>query len=126
MLGILFAASAIAAPRLVLGGEVGVGVPVAFTLTEDQPGTVIVAGCGAVELERREGEAWVPVAGPRCEAPVPAVTVETRLTLSATVPAPGTWRAVAAWGAGCVPGRPFSLAACRTLDRAVSEPFDAS
>lgn len=125
MLGILFAASALAAPRLVLAGEVAVGVPLAVRLTEDLGGNVLVAGCGAVELERREGEVWVPVAGPMCDRAVPAVVVDRELALSVVLPGPGTWRAVVAMGSGCVEGRPLAIAACRRLEAVRSAPFEA-
>lgn len=125
MLGILFAASALAAPRLTLAGGANAGMSVALSFAEDVPGAVLLAGCGTVELERFWGGAWIPAPGPRCEAAVPAIVVDGALTVSAVVPQPGTWRAVLAWGGGCVSGRPFSLSGCTTLAVVRSESFDA-
>lgn len=124
MLVILFAASASAAPRLVATGSPTVGTPTSLAFTEDIGGHVLIAGCEPIELERRDDTAWVPVGGALCPRAVPATEVEGELVLTVAVPTPGTWRAVLAWGADCVAGRPFSVAACRRVDVVRSEPFE--
>jgi hypothetical protein len=125
MLGILFAASALGAPRLLLTGPAAVGTVATFAFSEDVAGSVLVPGCAPLELERRDGKVWVPFAPPLCDRSAPATTLDGETALTVTVPAAGTWRAVLTWGSDCVAGRPFSLAACRRVEVARSEPFEA-
>jgi hypothetical protein len=99
------------------------GAAATLSLTPDD-GTVFVDGCAAVELERLEGGRWVPVGGAApCEGTAPAKAVSTGLAFTLAPPGPGEYRGVAAWGTGCVQGRPFALAACTRLGVARSGTF---
>lgn len=84
---------------------------------------VLLDGCAPVELERQVDGRWIvgtEVACARSELPT---KVDGQLTISLPPPGPGTWRAVATWGAGCRSGLPFAFASCSALGAARSEPF---
>lgn len=95
-----------------------------LTFRESLPGNVLVDGCAAVELERREGEVWRAEPVAVCPQPVAAMEVAGELTLSATVPTAGSWRARVVWGVSCTPGLPLPMAACGRLGVATSEAFE--
>jgi len=124
MVVILFAGVASAAPSITLAGAARAGAPVSFEFREDAAGTVLIDGCAPVEYERMDGERWVPVPAPACDAARVATVVDKALTVAAPAPAPGTYRAVLAWGAGCAEGRPFALSGCRQLDFGRSKAFE--
>lgn len=124
MVVILFAAAALAAPSLTRVGDARVGSQVSFEFVEDAAGVVLIDGCSPLEYERLEGDRWIPAPARPCERTAPATVVDGKLSVAAPAPTPGTWRVVLAWGAGCVEGRPFVLAACRQLELVRSEPFE--
>jgi len=102
---------------------VDVGTAATFTIAADATG-VHVDGCAPIELERKEGEVWVPVPNAAsCDGSVPARLVQGTLTVSLATPGPGDYRGVATWGSGCVGERNFALAACGTVGVARSAAF---
>lgn len=111
-------------PRLTgPGSPLDPGAAATFTLAPGG-GAAWVDGCVAVELERREGERWVPVADAiSCDGSTPARPIGSALTVSVATPGPGEYRGVAVVGKGCVEGRSFALSACSDTRTARSEPF---
>ena len=104
-----------------LASEAGQAVPV--RIVAGMRGGIWVDGCAPVEMERREGDTWMPLPSVVCAAPTPAHLVETELTVAVSPPSAGEYRAVIAWGAGCAQGVPFVLAGYKTLGAARSAAF---
>lgn len=117
--GAALAATTLTAPS----GPVPAGGLVSLDFAEDQPGKVFIEGCASFELERNEGERWIPVPVRQCDRMVPATAVDGKITLSAPAPGAGEFRAAVTWGLGCREGLPLALAGCRALEVAWSEPF---
>jgi hypothetical protein len=113
---LLLAPRAHAEPRLTgPAAPLAAGAALTLTLTADRK-PVFVDGCAAVDLERREGERWVPVEPTiACDGSAVARAIPKEQTFSLATPGVGEFRAVVAWGLGCVEGRPFALAACAAL-----------
>jgi hypothetical protein len=105
------------------GGSIA-GVAVALTFRPGPGALVSIDGCSAVELERQEGDRWVPArSSVTCDGAAVALLVPAELVLTVASPAAGTFRGVVAWGTGCVAGRSFGRAACRARGVARSEAF---
>lgn len=113
-----------AAPRLV-GPATAVEPSAGVTFTLTFAGApVSVDGCTPVELDRREGDRWVAVAGAvLCDGTTPARAGASELTFTLASPGPGEYRGLVAWGTGCVAGRSFATAACRSRGIAESPAF---
>jgi len=119
VVGLAFAAGA---PSLE-GPQGPVAEAGAVVLQLSGSGSLLIDSCAPVELERREGKAWVGVATAPCERSQPATVVTGPLTLTLPAPAPGEYRGVVAWGSSCAEKLPFHLAACKKLGVARSGPF---
>lgn len=104
-------------------GTVHEGEAVGFTVREAADGPILIDGCAPVEIERKNGAAWLPVPGHTCDTPVPATTVDGTLTFSVAAPSVGAYRAVLTWGMGCTPGFPLATANCARLGSVVSDPL---
>lgn len=109
---------------LASGARVASGEAAVFTFRPAAGRSVSIDGCAALELERREGEAWVVAPGAvTCDGSLPARSASKELTFTVAPPGPGEYRGVIAWGVGCVEGRSFSLGACTSRGVARSASF---
>ncbi len=107
--------------------RVDAGEAAVFTFRPAAGRPISVDGCAALELERREGEGWVPAPGAvTCDGSMPARIVAKELTFTVAPPGPGEYRGVIAWGVGCVEGRAFSLGACPSRGVARSAAFSVA
>jgi hypothetical protein len=86
-------------------------------------GEILLDGCLPVELEREVDGRWVVGVGSGCTGAEAPTKIAGQLTVSLPPPGPGTWRAVATWGAGCRSGLPFAFASCSSLGAVRSGPF---
>ncbi|MFN7142256.1 MAG: hypothetical protein ACK4YP_00645 [Myxococcota bacterium] len=121
---LLVVSHASAGPRLsVPAAPVPAGSAVTITLAVD--GTAVsLDGCSPVELERKRGERWEPVESPTlCDGITPARVATKDLIVSIAVSGPGEYRAVATFGTGCVAGRAFAQAACKSTGTVRSGAF---
>lgn len=118
---VLMAGAATGADLLAPAGPLVSTEAVSFTFKAT--GVAFLDGCAPVELEKREGEAWVALPRTSCAQRPPATRVEGALVLSVPPPGPGEFRAVAAFGRRCGEGRPFAQAGCVELGVARSAPF---
>lgn len=103
-------------------GAVHEGDAVGFTVRESVEGPVFIDGCAPVEVERKNGAAWLPGPGKTCDAPVPATAVDGTVTFSVAAPSVGAYRALLTWGVGCAAGFPLATANCARLGSVVSGP----
>lgn len=117
---LISSASLLAAPTVILEPPAPDAKTIRVVLTVAAP--TWVDDCVPVELERADGGAWTPLHGPACARPGAAPRIETERVFELPLPESGSWRAVIAFGEGCVDGRRFALAACKTLDLVRSEP----
>jgi hypothetical protein len=113
---------AAAGPKLVAPSE-SVGEEEAVVLTLAGGADLVVDSCAPVELERKDGDTWTPVATTPCEKHNVATRVSSTLTLTVPAPAPGEYRAAVAWGSGCLEKMTFHLANCKKLGVVRSEVF---
>lgn len=125
VVGLLIGAARAATTLTAPSAPVPPGGLISLELAEDLPGKVFIEGCASFELERREGERWVPVPVRQCDRMVPATAVDGKIVLSAPAPGAGEFRAAVTWGLGCREGLPLMIAGCRSLEVAWSEPFSA-
>ena len=101
----------------------GEAVTLTFTAPGAGPSAAFLDGCTPVELERHEGESWVPVPRAPCSAPVAATRVDGSLTLTLAAPGAGEYRGVVTWGSQCLPDLPFAFASCKKLAFLRTDPF---
>lgn len=115
-------ALAAGSPRL-QGPSAPVGETEPVVLELSSNGSLLIDSCAPVELERRDGKSWIPVATVPCERSQPATLVSGPLTLTVPAPPPGEYRGAVAWGSSCAEKLPFHLAGCKKLGVARSEAF---
>lgn len=120
---VLFAlATAASGPKIsVPVAPVGLTDPIVVTLISGA--TSFIDACAPLELERKDGESWLPVATKVCPKAATATRVDDSLTLTAPAVAAGEYRAAVGWGTGCAEGLPFHLAACKKFGVARSDSF---
>ena len=94
----------------------GVGETASFTVTNDTGASIFLAGCGALQVQRFEAEAYSPEPGPQCVTEGTAVEVPPGThTLAYTTEAKQSGailRAAVSYGWGCEAGRELSQARC--------------
>jgi hypothetical protein len=121
---LVFVSLATAAPGPRLAGPAAVlGLAESVVVTLSGGGGVHIDGCAPLELERKQGEAWVALPTTVCPKALPASRVDAPLTLTFPAVPAGEYRAVVGWGSGCTADQPFHLAGCRKFGTATSEPF---
>jgi hypothetical protein len=99
------------------------GFAVSLRAIERIAGSLTIDGCEPVELERHDGDRWVPVPPLACDGSAPASRMDEELALALPPPPAGEYRAVLVWGTGCAEGLPLVMAGCRRLGSTTSAPF---
>ena len=99
------------------------GTAVSLRVVEKIAGSVAIDGCEPVELERHEGDRWVPMPPLACDGSAPASRLDDALAIALPAPPAGEYRAVLVWGAGCAENLPLVMAGCRRLGSTTSAPF---